>query len=211
MQNELKIFENPEFGRIRTMEINGEPYFVGKDVAEILGYKNTRDAVLKHVDDDNKRICCMNTTNGIHRLVAISEVGLFQLINNSKLLTIKNKEKILTWFKSLDFLNQISFSSRKEIEFINKLIRVLNAMKITYIQQYHIGRYKIDMYIPYYNLAIEFDENNHKNYSYESHEGRQKYIENTINCKFIRLSDTDTDEYNIGKVMKCIIDSRKIA
>ena len=90
MQNELKIFENPEFGRIRTMEINGEPYFVGKDVAEILGYKNTRDAVLKHVDDNNKRICCINTTNGIHRLVAISEVGLFQLINNSKLLTIKN-------------------------------------------------------------------------------------------------------------------------
>ena len=43
--NEIKIFDNPEFGKVRTMEINGEPYFVGKDVAEILGYNNTKNAI----------------------------------------------------------------------------------------------------------------------------------------------------------------------
>lgn len=43
--NELRVFENPEFGSIRTVEVNGEPWFVGKDVAEVLGYSNTRDAL----------------------------------------------------------------------------------------------------------------------------------------------------------------------
>lgn len=52
--NELKIFENPDFGEVRTMEIDGEPYFVGKDVAEILGYSNPQKAIREHVDDDDK-------------------------------------------------------------------------------------------------------------------------------------------------------------
>ena len=54
--NEIKIFDNPEFGKVRTMEINGEPYFVGKDVAEILGYNNTKDAIATHVDADDRAV-----------------------------------------------------------------------------------------------------------------------------------------------------------
>ena len=54
MSNEIKIFESEEFGSVRTMEINGEPYFVGKDVAEILGYANTSKALIDHVDDEDK-------------------------------------------------------------------------------------------------------------------------------------------------------------
>ena len=52
--NEIKIFENPEFGSVRTVQIDGEPWFVGRDVAEALGYKNTADAIGKHVDSDDK-------------------------------------------------------------------------------------------------------------------------------------------------------------
>ena len=52
--SELKVFQNEEFGAVRTMTINGEPYFVGKDVADILGYSNTRDALSKHVDNEDK-------------------------------------------------------------------------------------------------------------------------------------------------------------
>ena len=53
--NELEIFNNPEFGQIRTTEINGDPYFVGKDVAEALGYANTNDALSKHCHGVAKR------------------------------------------------------------------------------------------------------------------------------------------------------------
>lgn len=52
--NELQIFNNEEFGSVRTTIINGEPYFIGKDVATILGYSNPRDAISKHVDDEDK-------------------------------------------------------------------------------------------------------------------------------------------------------------
>lgn len=52
--NELKIFRNEEFGEIRTVTIDGEPWFVGKDVAKILGYSNTRKALADRVDDDDK-------------------------------------------------------------------------------------------------------------------------------------------------------------
>lgn len=54
--NDIKIFENTQFGQIRVIERDGEPWFVGKDVAEILGYSNTKDVLLTHVDEDDKRI-----------------------------------------------------------------------------------------------------------------------------------------------------------
>lgn len=54
--NELKIFENSEFGRIRVQEINNEPYFVGKDVTDILGYQNGSRDINRHVDEDDKRV-----------------------------------------------------------------------------------------------------------------------------------------------------------
>ena len=54
--NELQIFNNPEFGEIRTVEINGEPWLVGSDVAKALGYKNTKDALITHVDEEDKKI-----------------------------------------------------------------------------------------------------------------------------------------------------------
>lgn len=55
MSNEIKIFENEEFGSVRTMEINGKPYFVGKDVTDILGYQNGSRDINRHVDEHDKR------------------------------------------------------------------------------------------------------------------------------------------------------------
>lgn len=54
--NGLAIFENPKFGKVRTLERDGEPWFVGKDVAAALGYSNTKDALIKHVDDEDERL-----------------------------------------------------------------------------------------------------------------------------------------------------------
>ncbi len=54
MSNNLQIFKNNDFGEIRVIELNGEPWFVGKDVAETLGYKDTSDALKRHVDDEDK-------------------------------------------------------------------------------------------------------------------------------------------------------------
>lgn len=84
--SDIKIFENPEFGSIRTVEINKEPWFVGKDVAEILGYSNPRDALARHVDGEDKNTVVNPDANrGNPNITIINESGLYSLILSSKL------------------------------------------------------------------------------------------------------------------------------
>ena len=94
--NDIKIFENPEFGSVRTTEVNGEPYFVGKDVAEILGYSNTRDALARHVDDEDKGVVKCDTLGGTQELTIINESGLYSLILSSKLPSAKQFKRWVT-------------------------------------------------------------------------------------------------------------------
>jgi len=83
--NELQVFNNAEFGSVRTTVIDGEPFFVGKDVAEILGYSNARDAIIKHVDDEDKGVAKCDTLGGMQDLTIINESGLYSLILRSQL------------------------------------------------------------------------------------------------------------------------------
>lgn len=82
---DLQIFKNEEFGSVRTVVINDEPYFVGKDVAEILGYTNPRKAIGDHVDEDDKGVTKCDTLGGVQDLTIINESGLYSLIFSSKL------------------------------------------------------------------------------------------------------------------------------
>lgn len=83
--NELEIFENPEFGKIRTVAIDGEPWLVGKDVARSLGYQNPQRAIREHVDDEDKGVTEMVTPGGKQSLPIINESGMYSLIFSSKL------------------------------------------------------------------------------------------------------------------------------
>lgn len=83
--SELQIFQNAEFGSVRTATIDGEPYFVGKDVATILGYSNPRDAISKHVDDEDKGVAKCDTLGGRQEILFINESGLYSLILRSQL------------------------------------------------------------------------------------------------------------------------------
>nr|DAJ41289.1 MAG TPA: regulatory protein [Caudoviricetes sp.] len=94
--------------------------------------------------------------------------------------------------------------NRKEIEFLDKLEESLKPFNIKGKRQYSVLNYRIDYYIPSLNIAIEYDENEHKNYTYEQHEGRQKEIEKELGCRFIRVHDGNTDNYNIGFIIKNI-------
>lgn len=93
--NELQLFsfENHE---VRSLLINDEPYFVGKDVAEILGYKNPRDAVNKHVDDEDKGVAKCDTLGGVQELTIINESGLYSLVLSSKLPSAKKFKRWVT-------------------------------------------------------------------------------------------------------------------
>lgn len=85
MSNEIQIFENAEFGKVRTVVIENEPWFVGKDVAEILGYSNPRDAILKHVDEEDKGVAKCDTLGGAQDFTVINESGVYALVFGSKL------------------------------------------------------------------------------------------------------------------------------
>lgn len=88
--NELKIFENAEFGSIRTVEINNEPWFVGKDVAEVLGYSNGSRDINRHVDQEDRQNYQNGTSEINNRgMIIINESGLYSLILSSKLPSAK--------------------------------------------------------------------------------------------------------------------------
>ena len=94
---ELKIFENAEFGAVRAFEIKGAPWFVGKDVAEILGYSNTRDALAKHVDGEDKSDVAIRDAIGREQsTTVINESGLYSLVLSSKLPAAKAFKRWVT-------------------------------------------------------------------------------------------------------------------
>lgn len=93
---DLKIFENPAFGQVRTLELEGEPWFVGKDVAEALGYSDTFGALKKHVDDEDKQNCQNDSFETPRGMTIINESGLYSLVLSSKLPTAKAFKRWIT-------------------------------------------------------------------------------------------------------------------
>ena len=92
----MMIFENPEFGTVRTIVKDGEPWFVGKDVAEILGYAEPRSAVSKKVDTDDRGVAKMATPSGLQEMTVINESGLYSLVLSSKLPCAKRFKRWVT-------------------------------------------------------------------------------------------------------------------
>lgn len=87
--NEIKIFNSEEFGDIRTVQLNNETYFVGKDVATALGYADTFGALKKHIMDEDKLVCQIDSAGQKRDVTVINESGLYALILGSKLESAK--------------------------------------------------------------------------------------------------------------------------
>ena len=104
MENNVQIFNNEEFGKIRIVNVNNEPWFVGRDVAEALGYSNASKAVMTHVDDEDKTFSMVdiadsqngNVSVGQTKTALINESGLYSLVMSSKLESAKKFKKWVT-------------------------------------------------------------------------------------------------------------------
>lgn len=95
----IKIFENQKFGKIRTVDIEGEPWFVGKDVAAALGYgegKSLANAVSNHVHEEDKGVTELMTPGGKQKMVIINESGLYSLVLSSKLPSAREFKRWVT-------------------------------------------------------------------------------------------------------------------
>jgi len=96
MNTDIMIFSNADFGEIRTLTMNGEPWFVGKDVATLLGYNNTRDALSKRVDAEDNGVANCDSLGGTQKMTIINESGLYSLIIGSKLPSAKRFKRWVT-------------------------------------------------------------------------------------------------------------------
>ncbi|MBR5612616.1 MAG: phage antirepressor KilAC domain-containing protein [Bacteroidaceae bacterium] len=119
-----QIFKSKEFGQIRTCMMNGETYFVGKDVASALGYRNAPKAMADHVDDEDKGITKCYTLGGNQEMTVINESGLYSLILSSKLESAKRFKR---WVTS-EVLPAIRKNGRYELEQQNTQLSNQNRM-----------------------------------------------------------------------------------
>lgn len=223
MNNVMRFF-NKNFGAITVIDIEGRPWFIGKEIVQKLGYNlSTNTSYTKYiskfvleedvinydketqlnygVDFDYKNL-------GQRGGLLINEFGIQDLISNCKTRSEQYLYNFMQWLVSQNLITpKLCIHTRKEIDFLDELEEALISFNIKGIRQYFVinTNYRIDYYIPSINVAIEYDENNHRYYSYENHEGRQKEIEDQLKCRFIRVSDDNTNAYNIGFVIKNIL------
>lgn len=89
MEKSIQVYNSKQFGTVRTVTIDGEPWLVGKDVAEILGFKNPRQALASNVDDEDRGVHAVDTPSGVQNMAVINESGLLSLVLCSKLPSAK--------------------------------------------------------------------------------------------------------------------------
>lgn len=199
--NNLQIFNNNEFGEIRTAKVGDKIWFVGKDIAKKLGYINVSDALIRHIDKyDRKKIPIQDSRGIVQRTSIINKEGVISLVAKRENLTPKEKEQFLL---SLKIQDKIFLYSKSETEFGEQLILFMNQLGYKVERQYKILNYYIDFYITELNIAIEYDEGHHK---YQQIEDRQRELEiqKGIGCKFIRIDDGLNIGTQLGQIIKYI-------
>ena len=121
---ELQIFNNNEFGKIRSLLINNEPYFVGNDIATVLGYKNTRDALSKHIDEEDKiSDVAIHDGSQNRNMTIINESGLYSLILSSKLESAKKFKRWVTSEVLPTLRKEGTYTTKKRNKAIDKAIK----------------------------------------------------------------------------------------
>lgn len=170
----------------------GDLWFVVRDLCGILKMKNYSH-ILLNLQDNYKSKRGFYKNNRFSVVDVINKYGLFITLQNSR------KPKAIEIAKKLNLNIILPIKEQQTL-----LIIINSIIDITpYILQYSIGNYLIDMYLPDLNIAIECDEFNHKNNNENLEIKRQTYIEESLNCKFIRYNPDDP-KFNIGNVINQI-------
>ena len=131
------------------------------------------------------------------KITVINQRGISSLIFKSDKLSM-NRKIYLAGTLNIP----VSYFSRKEIEFKEELLDFFESMRLSIESQYKVGRYHVDFYIPHLNLAIEYDEKEHRRYDLNLERKREAFILNKLNCRMIRVSDKNSNAYNLGLIAK---------
>jgi len=161
MSNQIQVFENSEFGAIRVIEVNGQPWFVGKDVTDALAYRNSRDALRAHVDDDDRADVAIHDGRQNRQMTIINESGLYSLILSSKLPAARAFKRWITTIvlpairKYGAYINDDTLRRlREDATFAEELLRRMsderrnNAVLLDYVA-------KIEPKVRYYDIILQ--------------------------------------------------------
>ena len=211
MRNNLKLITTETFGDLSCnfyRNMNDDILLTREQIGFALEYSNPQKAIQKihfrHKEELNGLYIKekLRSKDG-----AINNTCLYSIDGVITICSLSTKEKAYEfsqWVLNLsNSSNNIKvIKSRKEIEFMTLLKDFLNEFNIHHIQQYQYENYKIDLYLPAFKIAIEYDEEDHKYYTYKQQEYREQYLKQHLGCKFIRLSDNNSNGMNIAIITK---------
>jgi hypothetical protein len=201
--------------RIRIVGTYEDPYFCGRDVCEILGYKNTKKALFEHVKPKHKKylqsfsneVGAITTSLGSGNLknltyhsgktVYINKEGLTFLLVKSRTAIASYIAETLSKAFGLDIKTTLNPS--KEQNTIGPISQAFGHLKP--IRQFSIGNYRIDLYFPKERIAVECDENGHTDRDPMYEQQREEFIKEQLNCKFFRFNP-DCKKFNIYKTIQ---------
>lgn len=181
-------------------EIQNEKWYCGKYIADKLGYKKSRNAINKHIDDNDKlnheTLIKNKEINDQKKFPAntifINSRGVKTLVIKSRLPNAINIAKEL----GLDVSDiKITYHEQKTL---NCIMEAFKNEKME--RQYSVGKYRIDLYFPDYKIAVECDENDHQNYNKDNDKERTQYINDKLHCSWVRYNPDDKN-FNIFTVI----------
>jgi very-short-patch-repair endonuclease len=195
------------FINVINAEIEGshEKWICLRDIYQALGVKNKPSCSLNPYKMQiiaNTKDKYGNLQHTKKPLVFVSTKGLYRIISTCRKPTIENIENLCNAL-SLPFM--ILHSQKYENAYINNIINIL-PNNIHYETQFHVGKYKIDLYIYELNMCIECDENGHTQYNQENEIKRQEYILQKLNCKIIRFNP-DAKDFTIFNLLQLVVDA----
>ena len=204
--NQVQLFTSGVFGSVRAVVIDEKAWFVANDVATSLGYAKPNNAVNMHCKGVVKQgITHPHSNKRIMEVNVIDECDVIRLVEKSRTITPLQKQDFLMSL-NIKRENYVLISSSKETEFLSVLEEQLKVFGLSKFERQYsklkCGNYKIDLYLPEINVAVEYDENGHKHYTYEQQELRQQLIEEELGCKFIRVTENESHIVNSAIVIK---------
>ena len=200
MTDILTFNKHDTVARVKGIVVDGNAWFKGKEVATILGYANTKNAINKHVHKDDKKTLGEldaphhgSLTYNHRNLIYINNRGL-------KSLVLKSEKPIAAELaKQMGIAVETKYL-RKELEIVSFIEEFLTRLTIPFEFQKTVGWYRVDLYLPHRRLAIEIDEFGHRQRDPDLERQREQYIKRALQCRFLRVNP---DEENF-KLAHCL-------
>ena len=186
--------------QVRILGTADEPWFVATDVAKVLGIINSRNITSK-LDADEIDIYSVKTRRGSQKVRTISSRGVGKIISRCRKASQADIELLC---KLTGISCQVYKCMRIENDTLQSIIEILPS-STEYYREFPVGGYRIDLFLPFYRLAIECDEYDHKKYQKDLENVREKYIIIHTQCLFIRFNPHEKD-FKITKIIQKVVE-----